>query len=35
LKDPDIAIQQSSSPMVTVDASLDAVREAIINHMPK
>jgi len=34
LKDPDIAIQQSTAPMVTVDATLDAVREAILNNMP-
>ena len=34
LKDPDIAIQQSTAPMVTVDATLDAVRDAILNNMP-
>lgn len=33
LKDPDIAIQQSSSPVITVDATLDSVREAIINNL--
>jgi threonine synthase len=33
LKDPDTAIKQSSSPVVTVDASLEAVREAILNNM--
>jgi threonine synthase len=33
LKDPDTAIKQSSSPLVTVDATLDAVRDAIINNM--
>jgi len=35
LKDPDIAIQQSTGPMVTVDATLGAVREAILNNMAK
>ena len=35
LKDPDIAIQQSTSPMVTVDAKLGAVRDAIMENMPK
>ena len=33
LKDPDIAIKQSSSSMVTVDANLESVRDAIINYM--
>jgi len=33
LKDPDTAIKQSTSPLVTVDATLDAVREAILNNM--
>jgi threonine synthase len=33
LKDPDIAIKQSTSPVVTVAATLDAVREAILNNM--
>jgi threonine synthase len=33
LKDPDIAIQQSTAPMVTVEATLDAVRDAIISNM--
>ncbi len=33
LKDPDIAIQQSTAPMVTVDATLDAVRDAIVSNM--
>lgn len=33
LKDPDIAIKQSSSSVVTVDANLESVRDAIINHM--
>ena len=35
LKDPDVAIQQSTAPMVTVDATLGAVREAILNNMAK
>ncbi|MBE0438575.1 MAG: threonine synthase [Gammaproteobacteria bacterium] len=35
LKDPDIAIKQSSSPLITVDAKLDAVRDAILNNMAK
>ncbi len=33
LKDPDTAIQQSTSPLVTVDATLDAVRDAILSNM--
>ncbi len=33
LKDPDTAIKQSTTPMVTVDATLDAVRDAILNNM--
>jgi len=33
LKDPDIAIKQSSSPLITVDANLDAVRDAILGNM--
>jgi threonine synthase len=33
LKDPDTAIKQSTSPMVTVDAELDAVKRAILDHM--
>lgn len=33
LKDPDTAIKQSSSPLITVDAKLDAVRDAILNNM--
>jgi threonine synthase len=35
LKDPDIAIKQSSSPVITVDATLDSVREAIINNLAR
>ena len=34
LKDPDTAIKQSTAPMVTVDATLDAVRNAILSNMP-
>ncbi|HDY84598.1 hypothetical protein LCGC14_1372770 [marine sediment metagenome] len=34
LKDPDIAIKQSTSPLITVDANLDSVRDAILNNMP-
>jgi threonine synthase len=33
LKDPDTAIKQSTAPMVTVDATLDAVRNAILSNM--
>jgi threonine synthase len=33
LKDPDTAIKQSSSPMVTVDAKLAAVKEAILDNL--
>lgn len=33
LKDPDTAIKQSTAPMVTVEATLDAVRDAILNNM--
>ena len=35
LKDPDTAIKQSTTPMKTIDATLDAVREAILNNMSK
>ncbi|MDB2705654.1 threonine synthase [Pseudomonadota bacterium] len=35
LKDPDIAIKQSSSPLIKVDAELDAVRDAILGNMAK
>jgi threonine synthase len=35
LKDPDIAIKQSSSPLITVEAKLDAVRDAILGNMAK
>jgi len=33
LKDPDTAIKQSSSPMLTVDATMDAVKAAILDNM--
>lgn len=33
LKDPDTAIKQSTSSVVTVDAELNAVRDAILNNM--
>lgn len=33
LKDPDTAIKQSSAPMVTVEATLDAVRDVILKNM--
>ena len=32
LKDPDTAIKQSTSPVITVPATLDAVREAILGN---
>jgi threonine synthase len=35
LKDPDIAIKQSSSPLIKVDAKLDAVRDAILGNMAR
>lgn len=35
LKDPDTAIKQSSSPLITVDATLNSVREAILNNMAR
>jgi threonine synthase len=35
LKDPDTAIKQSTSPLITVDANLAAVRDAILNNMAK
>lgn len=35
LKDPDIAIKQSTSPVITVSATLDSVREAIINNLAR
>ncbi|MEW8125219.1 MAG: threonine synthase, partial [Candidatus Thiodiazotropha endolucinida] len=33
LKDPDTAIQQSTSPVLTIDAELDEVKRAILNNM--
>jgi threonine synthase len=33
LKDPDIAIKQSKAPMITVDATLEAVKKAILGNM--
>ncbi len=33
LKDPETAIKQSTAPMVTVDATLDAVKRAILDNM--
>ncbi|MGM0562889.1 MAG: threonine synthase [Pseudomonadota bacterium] len=33
LKDPDIAIQQSTAKMVTVDATIDGVKEAILDNL--
>ncbi|HEC73833.1 MAG TPA: threonine synthase [Methylophaga aminisulfidivorans] len=33
LKDPETAIKQSTAPVVTVSATLEAVREAILNNM--
>lgn len=33
LKDPETAIKQSTAPMVTVDATLDAVKGAILDNM--
>jgi threonine synthase len=33
LKDPDTAIKQSTSPMITVDATMDAVKTAILDNM--
>ena len=34
LKDPDTAIKQSTAPMLTVDATLGAVKQAILGNMP-
>jgi len=33
LKDPDTAIKQSTSPMITVEATMEAVKTAILNNM--
>jgi threonine synthase len=34
LKDPDTAIKQSRSPMLTIDAELEAVKATILDHLP-
>ena len=33
LKDPDTAIQQSRAPVLTVEATLDAVSRAILDNL--
>jgi threonine synthase len=33
LKDPDTAIKQSTAPVLTVNAELDAVKAAILDNM--
>jgi threonine synthase len=33
LKDPDTAIQQCTTPMITVEATMDAVKKAILDNM--
>jgi threonine synthase len=33
LKDPDTAIRQSTSPVITTEAQLDAVKKAILDNM--
>jgi len=33
LKDPDIAISQSNTPLITVEATLDSVKRAILENM--
>lgn len=33
LKDPDTAIKQSSGPMITIDATLESVKKAILDNM--
>ncbi len=35
LKDPDTAIQQSKTPLITIDATLDSVKHAILDNMEK
>ncbi len=35
LKDPDTAIEQSKTPLITIDATLDSVKHAIIDNMAK
>lgn len=34
LKDPDTAVQQASAPIITVDATPDAVKRAILDNLP-
>ena len=34
LKDPDVAIEQSSAPVVSIEPTLDQVKRAIGDHMP-
>jgi threonine synthase len=33
LKDPDTAIKQSSTPLITIEANLESVKQAILNNM--
>lgn len=33
LQDPDAAIAQCTTPMITVDATMDAVKNAILDNM--
>ena len=33
LKDPDIAISQSSTPLITVEATLESVKRVILENM--
>ena len=33
LKDPDIAIKQSTTPVIKIDAKLDQVKSAILKNM--
>ncbi len=35
LKDPDTAIEQSKTPLITIDATLDSVKHAILDNMAK
>ncbi len=35
LKDPDTAISQSKTPLITIDATLDSVKHAILDNMAK
>ena len=34
LKDPDTAVKQATAPIITVDATPDAVKRAIFDHLP-